>query len=913
MSDDPATTENIRPPPQEAPATPSASITDSTPPPKSPPATFPIVGIGASAGGLAAFEAFFSAMSADTRPDMAFVLVQHLSPNHKSMLTELVQRYTPMQVFEVTDGLRVQPNCAYIIPPGFDMAFIDGALHLLEPVTARGQRMPIDFFFRSLAQDQHERAIGIILSGTGSDGTLGIRAIKGEGGMVMVQNPASTEYDGMSRSALATGLVDYELPPAEMPVQLMAYVAQAIGRPPRPMATVPSQGEIILKKIFILLRVQTGHDFSQYKLSTIQRRIQRRMAVHQIDTSEGYVRFLQQTPIEVEALFRDLLIGVTGFFRDPEAFQALEAQVLPQLFGNLPAEGVIRVWVPGCSSGEEAYSLAILLIEQQERLKQNYKMQIFATDIDSKAIAIARNGLYPASIAADLTPERRARYFVAEPETGGWRIHKHIRDLLVFSEQNMVRDPPFSRLDLISCRNLLIYMNADLQKKLIPLFHYALNPGGFLFLGTSESIGDFNSLFTVMDRKFKLYQRRDGFGSPSIPLPGGFANVADCSCSTAPPVPLSPNRSTPRTVQHLTEQALLHQVAPAALLVNRNGDILYIHGRTGLFLEPASGASGVSNIFKMAREGLRQALTTVLHKSTTSRETIRCTGVRVKTNGGIREVTLTARVVLTSLAQSFETPLYLITLEQTPFFDSSGKGPRTASASRAPAAVTAQAFPVEPVSEAETPLAPADDTAERITALEQELRAKEEYLQSALEELETSNEELKSSNEEMQSMNEELQSANEELETSKEELQSVNEELATVNAELQDKVASLSQANNDLNNLLAGTGVGTLFVDFELRIVRFTPAATQVINLIPTDIGRPVGHIVSNLPGYDNLVADTRAVLDSLVPKEVEVQSQTGDWYLMHIRPYRTLNNVIEGAVLTFVNITRFKQIALQI
>ena len=448
------------------------------------------MGIGASAGGLAAFEAFFSGMPADSDPGMAFVLVQHLAPDHKSILTDLIRRYTRMQVFEVEDGMEVQPNCAYIIPPGRDMAFLNGTLQLLEPAAPRGQRLPIDFFFRSLAHDQRERAIGVVLSGTGSDGTLGVRAIKGEGGMVMAQNPESTEYDGMPRSAIATGLVDYELPPAEMPAQLIAYVTHAFGKPPRPAHPAP-KSENALKKIFVLLRAQTGHDFSQYKPSTSQRRIERRMAVHQIESMDGYVKFIQQTPEEVDALFRDMLIGVTSFFRDPEAFKALEEQIIPKLFAGKRADATIRIWVPGCSTGEEAYSLAILLAEHQEALKQSFKVQVFATDIDSHAIAAARAGIYPASIAADLTPERLARFFSPEPGDSAFRIHKGIRDMLVFSEQNVIKDPPFSKLDLISCRNLLIYLGGDLQKKLIPLFHYALNPGGFLFLGTSETVGEF--------------------------------------------------------------------------------------------------------------------------------------------------------------------------------------------------------------------------------------------------------------------------------------------------------------------------------------------------------------------------------------------------------------------------------------
>ena len=413
----------------------------------------------------------------------------------------------------------VKPNCVYIIPPNRDMAFLNGTLQLMEPSAPHGQRLPIDFFFRSLAQDQHERAICIVLSGTGSDGTLGVRAIKGEGGMVMVQNPASTEYDGMPRSAIATGMVDYELPPAEMPAQLIAFAAHAFGKLPANATASTPKAENTLKKIFILLRAQTGHDFSQYKPSTIHRRIERRMAVHQIETMDKYVKYLQQSPAEVEALFLDMLIGVTNFFRDPEAFKALDEQIIPKLFTGRPADATIRVWVPGCSTGEEAYSIAILLAEHQESMKQSFKVQVFATDIDARAIATARAGLYPASIAADISPERLARFFAAEPGGNIYRINKSIRDMLVFSEQNVIKDPPFSKLDLISCRNLLIYLGGELQRKLIPLFHYALNPGGFLFLGTSETVGDFGDLFTVLDRKLKLYQRREDIHSAQrLPL-----------------------------------------------------------------------------------------------------------------------------------------------------------------------------------------------------------------------------------------------------------------------------------------------------------------------------------------------------------------------------------------------------------
>ena len=847
--------------------------------------SFPIVGIGASAGGLAAFEAFFSGMPADVEPGMAFVLVQHLAPDHSSILTTLMQRYTRMKVYEVEDGMTVQINCAYIIPPNRDMAFLNGTLQLMEPTEPRGHRLPVDFLFRSLAQDQHERAIGIVLSGTGSDGTLGVRAIKSEGGMVMVQLPDSCEFDGMPRSAIATGMVDFELSPAEMPAQLMAYVAHAFGRTPRLAIQSTPFTENVLKKIFVLLRTQTGHDFSQYKPSTICRRIERRMAVHQIDSTDGYVKYLQHNTVEVEALFRDLLIGVTQFFRDPETFEALEAQVIPKLFEGKPAGSVIRAWSTGCSTGEEAYSIAMLLHEHCVKLKQVYKLQVFATDIDSRAITTARAGMYPASVAENISPERLARFFTAEPDGSAYRIHKSIRDLLIFSEHDVIKDPPFSKLDLISCRNLLIYLGSELQKKLITLFHYALQPGGMLYLGTSETIGELGDMFTVLDRKNKIYQRNEDFHGARRSALGRFLPPLMFKDTDQPLFTGKMVHPLKLSLRELTEQSLLQQLAPVAALVNGHGDILYLHGRAGMFLEPAPGDAGINNILKMAREGLRRDLTTALHKAAGTKERIQCLNIRVKTNGHHTLVNLSVSPVLSSTAGALESPLFLVILEEAPAL------PTPSSA----LAALAQSAPATSHN---------GDINAQIAELNKELQAKEEYLHAAKEELETSNEELKSSNEEMQSVNEELQSTNEELETSKEEMQSINEELATVNTELQTKVTDLSRANNDMNNLLAGTGIGTIFVDFNLRILRFTPTATQMINLILSDVGRPIGHIVSNLIGYDRLVADVQEVLRTLIPKEIEVQTPESKNYTIRILPYRTLDNVIEGAVITFVDIT---------
>jgi two-component system CheB/CheR fusion protein len=857
------------------------------------PVNFPIVGIGASAGGLAAFEAFFSSMPADRDTDMAFVVVQHLAPDHKSILSDLIRRYTRMHVFDVEDGMEVQPNCAYIIPPGHDMALIGGTLQLLEPSAPRGQRLPIDFFFRSLALEQRERAIGIILSGTGSDGTQGVRAIKGEGGMVMVQSPISTEFDGMPRSALVTGLVDYELQPNEMPAQLVAYVEQTYSTQ-SPLSQIPvTKADNALKKIFILLRTGTGHDFSQYKTNTINRRIERRMAIQQIETIDNYILFMRHTPSEVNALFRDLLIGVTSFFRDPDAFRSLEEKVIPRLFAGKPAGSTIRVWSPGCSTGEEAYSLGILIQEHMEPLKQSFQVQVFATDIDSQAIATARAGIYPASIAADIPPERLKRFFTAEADGNAYRINKNIRDMLVFSEQNVIKDPPFSRLDLLSCRNLLIYIDGDLQKKLIPLFHYALNPGGVLFLGTSETIGDNDNLFSTIDRKAKLYKRKDDLpGNHRLPL-GNFPSPTTRYYAALPLGDLKTPSSEKLSFRDLTEKAILEQVAPVAVLVDKKGDIVYLHGRTGMYLELPPGDVG-TNILRMGRDGLNPSLTSALQKAVASNRTVRYSGIRVKTNGEFTTVNLAVHPLSQGSTATNEKNLYLIIFEAVCNFARDLVNPGSS---------------VDGQDSSDTSdISPGVGAQTEIQRLNQELRIKEEYLQSVIEELDTSNEELKSSNEEMQSINEEMQSTNEELETSKEELQSVNEELATVNTELQAKVADLSQANNDMNNLLAGTGIATVFVDLEQRILRFTPFTTKIINLIGSDLGRPVGHISSNLHGYNSLVKDVQTVLDTLVPRELDVQTGEGKWYRMRMQPYRTLNNAIEGAVITFVDITETKK-----
>jgi two-component system CheB/CheR fusion protein len=868
---------------------------------------FPIVGIGASAGGLAAFEAFFTNIPATHDPGMAFVLVQHLAPDHKSILAELIQRFTSMPVFEIEDGMTIHPNCVYIIPPNRDLAFLNGTLHLLPLFAPRIHRLPIDFFFRSLAQDLRERAIAIVLSGTGSDGTLGVREVKGEGGMVMAQLPESAEYDGMPQSAINTGLVDYVLPAAEMPAQLLAYATHLFNKRGKASVAEPIKAHDALQRIFILLRDQSGHDFSEYKENTIIRRVERRMAVQQIERLDEYVLYLQHNPTETHALFRDILIGVTSFFRDPEAYAALAAHVVPQLFaGRQPGEA-IRVWVSACSTGEEAYSIAMLLQEQMEALKQHFRVQVFATDIDSHAIQTARFGIYPASIANTVSPERLSRFFTLQRDGKSYRVNKGIRDLLVFSEQDIIRDPPFSKVDLVSCRNLLIYMGETLQKKLIPLFHYALNPTGILFLGTSESVGEFRDLFATLDRKAKLYaskQRAVGEERQAMrefirPLTAGKLGHADYG---QPPTERKLSR------QELTERLLLQRYTPASVLVNQSGEILYLHGRTGRYLEMAAGDIGV-NILRMAREGLRRDLTTAFHLAVTHKEPVSRPGLRVKTNGGFSTVNLTVHpLTADSVSNNPSTPLspsVSMPPDKRPLGDFK-VGHESTTDSFHYLVILEEVSAVEegttdtasPLDLAEGPTANDSSTQALIAALHQELQAKEEYLQSTTEELEASGEE-------MQSINEELQSSNEELETSKEELQSINEELTTVNAELQNKVTDLLRANNDINNLMAGTGIGTIFIDHQMLVQRFTPAVTQVINLIPSDVGRPLGHTTTNLANYTRLEEDVKAVLNSLTPMGIAVQAKSGAWFMMDIRPYRTMENVPEGVVINFIEISK--------
>jgi len=826
----------------------------------------PVVGIGASAGGLEALEQFFTHAPPDT--GMAFVVVQHLDPTHKSILVDLVGRYTRMKVFEVEDGMMLEPDCAYIIPPNWDMAILHGVLHLIEPVAPRGQRLPIDYFFRSLAQDQQERAVAVVLSGTGTDGTLGVKAIKGEGGMVMVQTPESARYDGMPRSALNAGVVDYILPAEEMAKQLVAFVELASGKRAKKKTVPLSAADDDLKKVFILVRNQTGHDFSMYKDNTIMRRIERRMNVNQIGELRFYVRFLQQNPIEVEVLFKELLIGVTNFFRDPEAFEALKTRVIPMIFLDRPRDRPVRVWVPGCSTGEEAYSIAMLLREYMDEKHLDHDVQVFATDIDNEAIETARQGNYPDNIAADVPAEYLKRYFVHKDST--LQVDQSLRDMMVFATQSITKDPPFSKLDMISCRNLLIYMGSDLQKRVIPLFHYALNREGFLFLGHSESLGDSAQLFDVIDRKWKVF-RAKGDVAPTMPrvyFPPSHSELEGVNFRMTNGV-----AGQRLSYRDLVEKILLRDHTPAAVLVDENNNVLFVHGSTGDYLEPAQGEANL-NLPSMARAGLKLDITTALRKTRNQKRSVQVEGIHIGKGQDGRLVDIAVHPVAEPPAlRGLVIVLFSQRLLPKPEKGSEGKIVVTGSANN-----------------------------ERIRELEQELAATQEHLQTTIEELETSNEELTSTNEELQSSNEELQSTNEELETSKEELQSVNEELMTVNTELETKVHELSSANNDMNNLLSATEIGTLFLDTDLNIKRFTPSITKVVKLIQTDLGRPLSDIAYSLDGID-LSKRSSEVLDTLNSFEQEVYSG-GNFYQLRILPYRTARNVIDGVVITFVNIS---------
>ncbi len=834
--------------------------------PESPkPATL-VIGIGASAGGLEAIEQFLSHVPVFC--GAAFVVIQHLDPTHKGMLPELLQRITPMKVSQASSGMQVEPNCVYVIPPNKDLSILQGKLQLLEPVAPRGLRLPIDSFFKSLAKEQPGQAIGLILSGMGSDGTLGLRAIKENGGFAGVQTPESAKFDAMPRSAMDAGLADFVATPEELWAQISNRINN--GQPTNDAAPPPDEPiktQSALEEIIFLLRTHTGNDFLLYKKSTIYRRIERRMALHQIATIAKYAGYLRENSQELDLLFKELLIGVTHFFRDATVWEILKSEAIPTLLAEYPMGKELRAWIPACSTGEEAYSLAILFKEvlEQSPLQQRFKLQIFATDLDQDAIEQARRGFYPSSIAADVTPERLARFFVAEDN--GYRISKQIREMVVFATQNIIMDPPFTKLDLLSCRNLLIYFDPDLQKKLIPLFQYALVKNGILLLGNAETINHFTTLFATIDSQSRLYRRLEQTSSSTnIDFPTKYFSVSSMT------QPESLTTKSPVNLQDLVDQVLLQHYAPAAVVVNKDGDILYINGRTGKYLEPAAGKANW-NIHAMARDGLRHELASALNKAQHQAEAVVLSGLTIVTNGGAQTINLTV--------QSISEPEPLRDMLIVVFTDV--KTPVTRRRSRKPG-----------------------DTEQQV--LLTELQQTREELQVMREEKQTSQEELKSANEELQSTNEELQSTNEELTTSKEEMQSLNEELQTVNAELQVKVTDLSSVNNDMNNLLNSMEIATVFLDNSLNIRRFTSHAIRLFKLIGSDVGRPLSDIVSHLD-YPQLHQDAQDVLRTLVFVEKQIKTHDEHWYKVRIMPYRTQENVIDGIVITLIDITETKQL----
>ncbi len=822
---------------------------------------FPIVGIGASAGGLEALKAFFANVSEES--GMAYLVVVHMAPRQPSLMHELMQRVARIPVTVARDGETIEPDHVYVIPPDRDLSIYRRSIHLMD-MAPRGGSLLIDFFLRSLAQDQQANAAAIILSGTGSDGTLGVKEIKACDGLVMVQSEESATYNGMPRSAINTGVVDMVLAPEEMPEKLIRYFRHIENS--NKHRTPPAVGEHKdwLRKVLALLRTQVGHDFSLYKESTIFRRINRRMGVNHIEDPDIYIRFMRENPREAKALFQELLIGVTHFFRDPDSFETLKQEILPDMFAQVENDATFRVWVPGCSTGEEVYSLAMIFRECLDAVPRRVTLQLFGTDIDTNAVDKAREGFFPESIVADVSQERLNRFFVKEGES--FRIRKEIRDSIVFSVQDVLKDPPFSRLNLVCCRNLLIYLDSRAQKNLLPLFHYTLMPGGILVLGSSESIGEFTSLFHTLDNKWKIFQRKE--------VPRGLLREVNFPSGLSAPdgIPATPPRASHRKsdIGQLVQKIVLDRFSPTGVLVDANGLILHILGRTGKYLEATSGPP-TNNVLDMAREGLRIELASALRAAASSREQVTRNMVRVSTNGGFQPIDL--HVCPLEVPEEIEGRFLIV------FQDIAPQSPKPLDQD-------------EPTVQSDT----------RVSRLEKELQSVRESHQTTIEELESANEELKSTCEELQSSNEELQSTNEELESSKEELQSVNEELQTVNAELQSKLEELSTAQDDLRNILNGTEIATVFVDNAMNIRRFTQKATRIINLITGDLGRPLQHVVNNL-AYDYMIQDLAAVLENLAPKEAEVQTSDGKWYNMRIIPYRTTDNRIDGAVLTFSSI----------
>jgi len=824
-----------------------------------------VVGLGASAGGLEPLQQFLSGVPAAS--GLAYVVVQHMDPTHKALLGELLQRATSMPVHEAADGQRIEPDAVYVIPPNSELTILGGALHLARPSQPRGQRLPIDVLLSSLAREFGDRAIGVVLSGMGSDGTQGLQAIASQGGLTLAQEPATAQFDSMPRSAIAASCVDIVALPCDMPARILGVtgVQPPAGlRPVEPADRAAAALDIILE----LLHERSRHDLAPYKSNTQLRRIARRMAVHGLDTMTAYADFLRDNAQELDLLFKEMLIGVTSFFRDPEVWQELRDAVLPALLERHPADGgPLRAWVIGCSTGEEAYSLAIAFTEVAESLgvSASRELQIFATDLNGDAITVARSGRFASAIARDMTPQRLARFFSERPD--GYQIDKRIRDMVLFAQHDVILDPPFTRLDLLTCRNLMIYFVAALQRRLVPLFHYSLRPGGALLLGGSETVGRAQSLFVPLRPKSRLYWRSDNgeaIGAVVFPTPRRPA-----SRSAMQETHLPHSNTPPANLQSAADQLLLQSFSPAAVLVNDGGDIVYISGRTGRYLEPAAGKANW-NIHVMARPAIRTQLAVALRTALQEKTAVELRGLRLDD-----ETAAAVDITVQALAQprSIE-GMAMIVFRDVP----AGRGRRTKSAGALDAALNDELI----------------RSREEIHALRQEMRASQEELQSA--------------NEELQSTNEELQSANEELTTSKEEAQSMNEELQTINGELQSKLDDLALAQSDMQNLLNSTDIATLFLDNHLNVRRFTAQIARIVHLREGDIGRPLSDLASTLI-YPALHDDVKQTLRTLAFSEKQIATTDGHWFTVRIMPYRTLADVIQGVVITFVDITVAKEL----
>ncbi|MFO7659221.1 MAG: chemotaxis protein CheB [Bacteroidales bacterium] len=833
---------------------------------------FPIVGIGASAGGLDALELFLS--NVPEKSGMAYIVIQHLDPTQKGMLAELLQRITKMKVFQGKERMAVNPDCVYVIPPNKSMSIFNGVLHLFKPMETRGLRLPIDFFLRSLADDQQERSIGIILSGMGSDGTIGLGAIKEKNGIVMVQDPATAKFDSMPSNAINSVVVDIVAPANELPAKLIDLIKH--------IPIVNSDHDIKIKdkssleKIIILLRTYTGNDFSLYKKNMLYRRVERRISVHKIDKISSYVDFLQENPNEAVILFKELMIGVTSFFRDTNVWEKLKEIVIPNIIVNKQEGSILRAWIPGCSTGEEAYSLAMTFKESIEKIRPNagLVLQIFATDLDNEAIVKARKGIYPINITAYVSPDRLHRFFIKTDE--GYRVKSEIRETVVFATHNIISHPPFTKIDILSCRNMLIYMDVELQIKLFGLFFYSINPGGIMLLGSAETTGKQSHLFTPVDAKLKIYKRSVTYQVPVLlDFPASFPRTKPTNIEKQIPAESSQN------IQTLADQLLLQNFSPVGVLVNENGDIIYISRRSGKYLEPPVGKANL-NIFAMLHQDLRYEFPAAFHKAIMRKEVVVLRNIKVSTNGSTQTLNIKIQWIDKPDQLNGMVMIIFIEIPDIPVIKLSAKrGKKTLTGS----------------SQSE---------------LEEELKYTREELQSTLEEMQTSQEELKSTNEELQSTNEELQSANQELTTSKEEMHSLNEELQVVNAELQTKVDEFSRVNSDMKNLINSTDIATLFLDKELNIRSFTPQATKIFKLIKGDIGRPFTDLVSDLI-YPGLYDDSLEVLRTLIIIQKQIPTKDGRCFSIRIMPYRTFDDRIDGLVITFINLSILKQVEVKL